>query len=88
MNIIVTKHFTKDVDKELNKQQKLQLAQILISITQSKTLSEIQDCKKLKGFKNAYRIRMGNYRIGFLFEDETVRLSRVLNRKDVYKYFP
>ena len=31
---------------------------------------------------------MGNYRIGFLFEDETVKLSRVLNRKDVYKYFP
>jgi len=87
-NIIVTKHFAKDVDKELNEQQKQQLAQILISITQSKTLSEISDCKKLKGFKNAYRIRMGNYRIGFLFEDETVKLSRVLNRKDVYKYFP
>ena len=88
MNIIVTRHFAKDVDKELNKQQKQQLAQILISITQSKTLSEIPDCKKLKGFKNAYRIRMGNYRIGFLLEDETIKLSRVLNRKDVYKYFP
>jgi len=88
MNIVFTKHFAKDVDKELNEQQKQQLAQILISITQSKTLSEISDCKKLKGFKNAYRIRMGNYRIGFLFEDETVKLSRVLNRKDVYKYFP
>jgi len=88
VNIIVTRHFAKDVDKELNKQQKQQLAQILISITQSKTLSEIPDCKKLKGFKNAYRIRMGNYRIGFLLEDETIKLSRVLNRKDVYKYFP
>jgi len=88
MNIVVTKHFAKDVDKELNEQQKQQLAHILILITQSKTLSEIPDCKKLKGFKNAYRIRMGNYRVGFLFEDETVKLSRVLNRKDVYKYFP
>jgi len=88
MNIVVTKHFAKDVDKELNEQQKQQLAHILILITQSKTLSEIPDCKKLKGFKNAYRIRMGNYRVGFLFEDETVKLSRVLNRKDVYKNFP
>ena len=88
MNIVVTKHFAKDVDKELNEQEKQQLARILILITQSKTLSEIPDCKKLKGFKNAYRIRMGNYRVGFLFEDETVKLSRVLNRKDVYKYFP
>lgn len=49
MNIVATKHFAKDVDKELNEQQQ-QLAQILISITQSKTLSEIPDCKKLKGF--------------------------------------
>ncbi len=73
--------------QELN-EQKQQLAQILISITQSKALSEIPDCKKLKGFKSAYWIRMGNYRIGFLWEEETVRLSRVLNRKDVYKYFP
>jgi mRNA interferase RelE/StbE len=88
MNIVVTKHFAKDVDKELNEQEKQQLARILILITQSKTLSEIPDCKKLKGFKNAYRIRMGSYRVGFLFEDETVKLSRALNRKDVYKYFP
>jgi|SRR5690349_21074760 len=88
MNIVVTKHFAKDVDKELNEQQKQQLALVLVSITQSKTLSEIPDCKKMKGFKNAYRIRMGNYRIGFLFEDEVIKLSRVLNRKDVYKYFP
>jgi hypothetical protein len=49
----------KDADKELNKKQKQQLAQILIFITQSKTLAEIPDCKKMKGFKNAYRIRMG-----------------------------
>jgi hypothetical protein len=37
--------------KELNELQKQQLAQILINITQSKTISEIPDCKKLKGFK-------------------------------------
>jgi mRNA interferase RelE/StbE len=60
MNIIVTRKFAKDVEKELNEQQKQELAQILINITQFKILSEIPDCKKLKGFKNAYRIRMGN----------------------------
>lgn len=88
MNIIVTKKFAKDADKELNTQQRNQLAQILITITQLKTLSEIPDCKKLKGFKNAYRIKFSDFRIGFLFEDETIILSRILNRKDIYKYFP
>ncbi|MGI8952860.1 MAG: type II toxin-antitoxin system RelE family toxin [Chitinophagaceae bacterium] len=87
MNIIITKKFSKDVDKELNAQQKHQLVQLLATITQSKTVSEIPDCKKMKGFKNAYRIKFGDFRIGFLWEDEIVKLSRVLNRKDVYKYF-
>jgi len=45
MNIIVTKHFAKDVDKELNEQQKQHLAQILISITQAKALSELKIVK-------------------------------------------
>ncbi len=75
MNIIVTKHFAKDVDKELNEQQKQQLAQILISITQSKTLSEILDCKKLKGFKNAYRIRMGIIELAFYGKMKLLNLA-------------
>jgi len=88
MNILITRKFAKDAEKELNEDQKQKLAQILITITQSQTISEIPECRKLKGFKNAYRIRMNDYRIGFLWEDDTVKLSRILNRKDVYKYFP
>ena len=88
MNIVITKKFAKDIEKELVQQQMQQLAEILITLTQCKTLTDIQDCKKLKGFTNAFRIKFGNFRIGFLWEDETIKLSRVLNRKDVYKYFP
>jgi mRNA-degrading endonuclease RelE of RelBE toxin-antitoxin system len=31
---------------------------------------------------------MGDYRIGFIFEENIIKLSRVLNRKDIYRYFP
>jgi mRNA interferase RelE/StbE len=88
MNILVTRKFIKDVEKELSQQQMLQLAEILINLTQCKSLSDIPDCKKLKGFKSAYRIKFRDFRIGFLWEDETIKLSRVLNRKDIYRYFP
>jgi mRNA interferase RelE/StbE len=88
MNITVTRAFEKDVHKELSKEEKISLAEILITLTACKKLSEIPNCKKLKGFKNAYRIRFNEYRIGFLFENETIKLSRVLDRKDIYKYFP
>jgi len=43
--------------------------------------------KKLKG-DDAYRLRVGDYRIGFYFDGETVTFARVLHRKDIYRYFP
>ncbi|MEH1829111.1 MAG: type II toxin-antitoxin system RelE/ParE family toxin [Nostoc sp.] len=43
--------------------------------------------KKLQGYENAYRIRVGDYRIGIIFDGETVLFQRVLHRKDIYRYF-
>ncbi|VXD20543.1 putative toxin RelE2 [Planktothrix serta PCC 8927] len=51
-------------------------------------LQTIINLKKLKGDDNAYRLRVGDYRIGFYFDGETVTFARVLHRKDIYRYFP
>lgn len=51
-------------------------------------ISEIKNLKKIKGHKNAYRIRIGDYRLGIFIDNEIITLSRVLHRKDVYRYFP
>lgn len=51
-------------------------------------LSNLPNLKKLKNADNAYRIRMGDYRIGFTLEGDTVMFKRVLHRKDIYRYFP
>ncbi len=52
------------------------------------SLDEISGLKKLKDANNAYRIRVGDYRIGFTFEEETIVFVRILHRKDIYRYFP
>ncbi|WP_374754821.1 type II toxin-antitoxin system RelE family toxin [Dyadobacter psychrophilus] len=44
--------------------------------------------KKLKGFSNAYRIRIGDYRVGIFVENNIVELARIAHRKDIYKVFP
>ncbi|PPJ61797.1 type II toxin-antitoxin system RelE family toxin [Cuspidothrix issatschenkoi] len=43
--------------------------------------------KKLKGFKNEYRIRVGDYRVRYEIDDEnlTVIVLHCSHRKDVYK---
>ena len=51
-------------------------------------LSEMVNVKKLKGEDNAYRIRVGNYRIGFFGENDTITFVRVLHRREFYRYFP
>jgi mRNA interferase RelE/StbE len=51
-------------------------------------LSDISNIKKLKGEDNAYRIRVGDYRIGFFIASDTIIFSRVLHRREFYRYFP
>jgi mRNA-degrading endonuclease RelE of RelBE toxin-antitoxin system len=87
MNIDIRRTFVKDADKLPSNIQR-QLALIITNLQQAKQLKQIKDCKKIKGSKTAYRIRLSQYRIGFFFENETIELVRVLGRKDIYKYFP
>ena len=43
------------------------------------------DVKKLKGFKNKYRLRAGNYRVLFELEGWTIVVYDVGDRKDIYE---
>ncbi len=88
MHVTTTRHFEKDVMKQLSKSLQLQLADIIDQLQDVQSLSEIPNLKKLKGYKTAYRIKLGDYRIGFLIEDNIIRLSRVMHRREIYRYFP
>ena len=41
--------------------------------------------KKLKGSRNEYRLRVGDYRVLFELEGRTVTVYAVGNRKDIYR---
>ena len=87
MNVEVRQSFEKDALKLPVKIQR-EIAAIILAIENAGKLSEIKACKKLTGYRTAYRIRIGDYRVGFFFENNTVELVRVLARKDIYRYFP
>jgi mRNA interferase RelE/StbE len=63
-------------------------ALVFEEIPNSSGLDSIKNLKKLKGEANAYRIRLGDYRIGFVYDGEILTFYRVLHRKDIYRYFP
>ena len=64
------------------------IRQAIENVEEAKSLEEIPHLRKLQGGDHCYRIRVGDYRIGVVLEDDVVIFVRVLNRRDVYRYFP
>ncbi len=87
MKVEVTSKFYKDASK-LSKPVRLEIDKLILNVTNYESITQIPNLKKLKGFKTAYRIRMGDYRIGIIIEKNTVEFSRVLTRKDIYREWP
>lgn len=84
--------FLKQFYKDLNKiTLQSTLEDILMSVKNveaATSLKDIKNFKKLKGYRNAYRIKIGDYRIGIFFENEIVEFARIVHRKDIYRVFP
>lgn len=51
-------------------------------------MSEINQIKKMRGYKTFYPIGLGDYRIGIEVIENTIIFTRFLHRKDIYKFFP
>ena len=54
----------------------------------AQSLGEVKNIKSLTGYKNYFRIRIGDYQIGVYFKGNTVWLAAIAHRKDIYTYFP
>jgi mRNA interferase RelE/StbE len=89
MIIEFDKSFEKSLEKTRNKILFQKIEKIIIDFENAKSLTDISSIKKLTGYKNYYRIRIGEYRLGFEKIDEnTLRFIIVSHRKDIYKSFP
>lgn len=89
MNIEFTKRFQKEFRKLANIRNLAKLVNNAIeNVLDAKAVIEIKNLKKMTGYKNYYRIRVGSYRIGIKIVNATVIFSVFAHRKDIYKHFP
>jgi mRNA interferase RelE/StbE len=88
VKVLIDESFEKDIKRVTDKKLLNQIADCIEVIIETTKLSDISACKKLAGSKNAYRIRIGNYRIGFIIENQTIILIRFLHRSKIYQRFP
>jgi mRNA interferase RelE/StbE len=64
------------------------IREVIDNVEQVNKPTDISNLKKLRGQGQYYRIRFGEHRVGLKIEADTVTFVRVLNRKEIYRYFP
>lgn len=90
MNYTTTSHFRKAA-RQLSDENRKRLALVLNTIEATKRLTDLPNCKEMQGKKNKgyYRIRFGEYRLGFkVIDSNTLSLIDVGPRGDFYNRFP
>jgi len=88
MQVIFLGKFSRDLDDVTDADLKASVREIIQSLELAPTLSQVSGVKKMKGFKNAFRIRVRDYRVGLYYENGIVELARFLDRKKIYKVWP
>ncbi len=88
MEVIFLNSFKKDLKKIKNNTLKSKIKNIIIDIENANDLKSIKNNKRLSGNSSAYRVRTGDYRLGYYCENNIVEIARFLKRSDIYKVFP
>ena len=88
MQIEISRKFRKQVKacKDLGIRSKV--LNIIEATGASDNMQDFPNLKKLTGYKNNFRIRMGDYRIGIVIDGTKVIFAAFDHRSDIYKNFP
>ena len=79
MNVEYSKDFKKSV-KKLSGKMLDSVRRVVEEVKNAESLKDITDCKKLVGYRNVYRIRIGDYRAFFTFHIE------IINDTIIFRY--
>ena len=64
------------------------IKRVIEQVEAARTFQQISNLKRLEASGKYYRIRVGDYRLGLVFDGGTMTFVRCLNRREIYRYFP
>jgi mRNA interferase RelE/StbE len=64
------------------------IRQVVLDIEHANDLSVIAQLRKLSGSQHHFRLRVGEYRIGLVINNDVVEFVRCLHRREIYRFFP
>ncbi len=80
MKIIISSRAKKEL-KKITKIDQIAVARKIKSLLDNLTINE----EKLSGFKDIFRVRVGNYRIVYRKTSQEIYIVLIHHRKDVYR---
>ncbi len=78
--------FTRDLKNIKDRRILAHVADAIDAVEEAQAPADIPHLKKLRGWKDLFRIRVGDFRVVVLLEEGTVEFLRCLHRKDVYRH--
>jgi mRNA interferase RelE/StbE len=88
MQVEIKKKFLKELSRLPNEYADTIEEFIFDKLPACNNLSEIGKVEKMTGYKNYFKIRFGDYRVGIKKENNIIMIETVKHRKEIYKYFP
>jgi mRNA interferase RelE/StbE len=80
--------FLRDVKHIRDAGVKRRIREVITQVEAATQLDQLHQLSKLAGYSGAYRLRVGDYRVGVFIESGSVEFVRVLHRREIYRYFP
>jgi mRNA interferase RelE/StbE len=80
--------FADDLDAIRDAKLLRRIQRVIEQVEAASTFQGIAHLKRLEATGKYYRIRVGNHRLGLVFEDGAFTFVRCLDRKEIYRHFP
>lgn len=87
MQITDTRKFRKNLER-LPRHDQIAILDALDTIEAATTFAEIPNLITMKGYKNYFRLKVGNWRVGLFWTGTAFRVEDVGARGDFYNRFP
>jgi len=89
MKLLISRRFTKDVDRLREEKIRAKIGNVLEVIRIAESLSQIPHLTEMVGYKGYYRLKLDyHYRLGIHVDGDTIQVLRVGTREGFYQKFP
>ena len=88
MNVVYKKKFLKQL-AQIPSTMRIKIEKFAFEdLPIAHSIAELGVIEKMQGYDSFYKARFGSYRIGIKTEGDHVILKVVMDRKEIYKFFP